>query len=129
MAADTRMSSGYSIVARDHSKTTKLTEKCVITSGGMVADIETLHKLLIAKITTYKLQNRREPSVESLAQLLGNTLYGRRFMPYYAFNLLCGIDQHGCGTVYGYDAIGSYDKLTYGVQGSGSQLGAPILDN
>ena len=31
--------------------------------------------------------------------------------------------------VYGYDAIGSYDKLTYGVQGSGSQLGAPILDN
>jgi 20S proteasome subunit beta 6 len=31
--------------------------------------------------------------------------------------------------VYGYDAIGSYDKLTYGVQGSGSELGAPILDN
>ena len=31
--------------------------------------------------------------------------------------------------MYGYDAIGSYDKLTYGVQGSGSELGAPILDN
>ena len=50
-------------------------------------------------------------------------------MPFYAFNLLCGIDVNGQGTVYGYDAIGSYDKLTYGVQGSGSELGAPILDN
>ena len=50
-------------------------------------------------------------------------------MPYYAFNLLCGINEKGEGVVYGYDAIGSYDKLTYGVQGSGSQLGAPILDN
>ncbi len=64
-----------------------------------------------------------------MAQLLGNTLYGRRFMPFYAFNLLCGLDMQGEGAVYGYDAIGSYDKLTYGVQGSGSQLGAPILDN
>ena len=50
-------------------------------------------------------------------------------MPYYAFNLLCGLDKDGMGCVFGYDAIGSYDKLTYGVQGSGSELGAPILDN
>ena len=41
-------------------------------------------------------------------------------MPYYAFNLLCGLDVNGEGCVYGYDAVGSYDKLTYGVQGSGS---------
>lgn len=50
-------------------------------------------------------------------------------MPYYAFNLLCGLDMNGQGIVYGYDAIGSYDKLSYGVQGSGSELGIPILDN
>jgi 20S proteasome subunit beta 6 len=81
----------------------------------MVADIETLHKLLIAKVKTYERQFKKTLTVESLAQLLGNTLYGRRFMPYYAFNLLCGIDMSGQGVVYGYDAIGSYDKLTYGV--------------
>ena len=92
VAADTRISSGYSILARDYSKTTRLTDKCVITSGGMVADIETLHKLLISKVMTYERQFKKSPTVESLAQLLGNTLYGRRFMPFYAFNLLCGID-------------------------------------
>lgn len=95
----------------------------------MVADIETLHKLLIAKVKTYERTFKKSPSVESLAQLLGNTLYSRRFMPFYAFNLLCGLDKNGAGIVYGYDAIGSFDKLTYGVQGSGSELGAPILDN
>ncbi len=129
VAADTRISQGYNILSREYSKTTKLTDKVVITSGGMVADIETLHKMLIAKVKTYERQFKKSPSLESMAQLLGNTLYGRRFMPYYAFNLLCGLDENGQGSVYGYDAIGSYDKLTYGVQGSGSELGAPILDN
>jgi 20S proteasome subunit beta 6 len=129
VAADTRISQGFNILSREHSKTTRLTDKCVITSGGMVADIETLHKLLIAKVKTYERQFKKSPSIEALAQLLGNTLYSRRFMPFYAFNLLCGLDSHGAGIVYGYDAIGSFDKLTYGVQGSGSELGAPILDN
>ena len=54
-AADTRVSNGYSIVKRDHSKTTKLTEKCVITSAGMVADVEQLHKQLIFDIKKYKM--------------------------------------------------------------------------
>lgn len=95
----------------------------------MVADVETLHKNLITRIRVYEQQMHKSPSTESIAQFLSNTLYGRRFMPFYAFNLLCGLGKDGTGEIYGYDAIGSYDKLTYGVQGSGSQLGAPILDN
>ena len=95
----------------------------------MVADIDALHKYLKARIKIYIMKDHREPTLESLAQLLSNTLYSRRFMPYYTFNLLCGMTVEGEGMVYGYDAIGSYDKLTYGVQGSGTQLGAPILDN
>lgn len=129
VAADTRISQGYSILSRDYRKTTKLTDKCVITSSGMVADIETLHKNLITKVKIYERQHKRQPDTESLAQLLGNTLYGRRFMPYYAFNLLCGLDKTGKGVVYGYDAIGSYDTLTYGVQGTGVSMAAPLLDN
>ena len=95
----------------------------------MVADVETLHKNLQFVIRQYEMQNKRSPSTACIAKKLSVTLYGRRFMPYYAFNLLCGIGEDGKGEVYGYDAVGSYDKLTYGVQGSGSQLGAPILDN
>ena len=86
----------------------------------MVADIDALHKNLLMRIRIYSMQNKREPTLESIAKLLSNTLYGRRFMPYYAFNLLCGLDgQTGEGIVYGYDAVGSFDKITYGAQGSG----------
>ena len=93
MAADTRISNGYSILSRSHSKTTKLTENVVITSGGMVADIEALHKDLLFTVRMYEIQNKKSPTVENLAPKLMNMLYGRRFMPFYAFNLLCGLDK------------------------------------
>ena len=95
----------------------------------MVADMETLHKLLITKVKVYEREHKRAPTTESIAQLLSVTLYGRRFMPYYSFNLLCGLTKEGAGAVYGYDAIGSYDCVSYGTQGSGQEMAAPLLDN
>lgn len=124
-----RVSTGYSILTRNQRKTTQLTKTCAITSAGMVADVEALHKLLLTKIRIYKMQYKREPTMPSLAKLLCNTLYGRRFMPYYAFNLLCGIHPDtGKGTVYGYDAVGSFDAMPYGGQGSGQSMAVPVLD-
>ena len=63
VATDTRMSAGYNVLCREHSKTTKLTENCVITSAGMVADVETLHKNLQFTIRQYELTNKKSPSV------------------------------------------------------------------
>ena len=50
-------------------------------------------------------------------------------MPFYAFNLLCGLTKEGKGIVYGYDAIGSHDGVEYGAQGSGNSMGMTVLDN
>ena len=57
------------------------------------------------------------------------TLYYRRFFPYYAFAMIAGLDEHGKGAVYGYDAIGSYKRDDYGAMGSGQNFVMPILDN
>ena len=67
----------------------------------------------------------------SLSQLLGNTLYYRRFFPYYAFNILAGLDGDGVGAVYGYDAVGSFQRQPDGISanGSGVKLIMPLLDN
>ncbi len=59
---------------------------------------------------------------------MSKTLYGRRFFPYYTFNLVGGLDKDGRGVLYGYDAIGSYDCATALAQGSGAHMILPYLD-
>lgn len=75
------------------------------------------------------LQNEVELSTPSIAQMLSNTLYGRRFFPYYTFNIVAGIDDDGVGCVYGYDAVGSFERAKYVSEGSGVALVQPLLDN
>jgi len=129
IAADTRMSVGYSIHTRHQSKLTQLTNKCVIASAGMQSDVKTLHKTLETRITKYRQHHHKDMSTPSLAQMLSNTLYYRRFFPFYSFNVVGGLDDQGRGCVYSYDAIGSYERTLYSSSGSGQTLVIPLLDN
>lgn len=129
LASDTRLSTGYSILSRDSKKIFKLTEKAYLCSSGMYADIMALVKQLKIRIELYKANTKHDPSIESLSQLLSTTLYGRRFFPYYAFNVLAGVTDDGQLKLYGYDAIGSFDTLEYAANGSGKEIISPILDS
>lgn len=71
------------------------TDKAVIASAGMQADRVTLHKLLKARLKQYKFQHEKDMSTKAISQLLSQTLYGRRFFPYYTFNVVGGIDEDG----------------------------------
>lgn len=78
-------------------------------------------------------------TTSAVAALLGNTLFGRRFFPFYALNVLAGLDEEGSiiwfvsflghGCIYSYDAVGSYELLKYGVQGSAQSHIIPVLDS
>ncbi|PHJ17490.1 proteasome subunit beta type [Cystoisospora suis] len=126
---DTRLSTGFSIYSRKQSKITKLTDKVVIATSGMHAEKTTLHNLLQIRIEQYTHQHRHPPSLTAIAQLLSTMLYSKRFFPFYTFNVLCGIDENGKGAVYGYDAIGSFERAEYNSAGTGAHLVTPILDN
>ncbi|KAM0893105.1 hypothetical protein ACQ4PT_025352 [Festuca glaucescens] len=110
VAADTRLSVGYNILTRDHSKICELAEKCVIASSGFQGDIKALQKNLSAKELLYQHQHNKRMSCPAMAQLLSNTLEGK-------------------GCVYSYDAVGSYERTGYSAQGTGSTLIMPVLDN
>uniref|UniRef100_A0A6B2LGY9 Proteasome subunit beta n=1 Tax=Arcella intermedia TaxID=1963864 RepID=A0A6B2LGY9_9EUKA len=129
LASDTRLSSGYSIHTRTASKITALTDKCVISTSGMQADQRTLHKLLESRMVSYKQTHRKTMSTTAVAQMLSNTLYYKRFFPYYTFNVLGGIDENGVGCVFSYDAVGSFERTQYSSSGSGQGLIQPFLDS
>eukprot|EP00033_Pygsuia_biforma_P001258 GCRY01001424.1.p1 GENE.GCRY01001424.1~~GCRY01001424.1.p1 ORF type:complete len:238 (+),score=33.03 GCRY01001424.1:125-838(+) len=129
MAADTRLSEGYSILARNNSRALQLTSKAIVVSSGCQADISGLFKTLQYKVKQYKFKQEKEVAVESAAQMLGNELYGRRFFPYYTFNIIGGIDEAGTGYCAGYDAVGSFHRESCSCQGSGQQLMMGLLDN
>jgi len=129
IAADTRMSTGYSIHTRNYTKVCKLTSKCVIASSGMAADIDALHKVLLHKMKTYRQHHGREPNTIACARVLSNTLYYKRFFPYYTFNVLAGLDSNGMGCCFSYDAIGTLERVQYASSGTGHELVQSLLDN
>lgn len=65
-----------------------------------------------------------------VANLLSQKLYGRRHFPFYAFCVVSGLDpsRGGCGRVYVYDAIGSYEQVAVASAGTGREQLQPILD-
>jgi 20S proteasome alpha/beta subunit len=54
----------------------------------MQAEIQTLRKVLHAKSTQYEQKHGKKITAPSVAQMLGNTLYYKRFFPYYTFNVV-----------------------------------------
>ncbi len=95
----------------------------------MYADFIALQRYLKARIEMYRSNNKKEPTLDSIAQLLSVTLYRKRFFPYYCFTSLCGKNKDGKFVCFGYDAVGSYEALPNGAQGSGDKLIVPVLDN
>lgn len=80
------------------------------------------------KAERYKWDSLRAINVHAMSSLLSNSLYQRRFMPYYSFCTLAGFDSNGRGALYKYDAVGSHERVTATCSGKAEHLLQPMLD-
>eukprot|EP01086_Lenisia_limosa_P009447 TRINITY_DN3286_c0_g1_i1.p1 TRINITY_DN3286_c0_g1~~TRINITY_DN3286_c0_g1_i1.p1 ORF type:complete len:223 (-),score=30.64 TRINITY_DN3286_c0_g1_i1:184-852(-) len=129
IGADTRMSTGYSILSRKASKLYELSPKIIFAGSGCQGDRDAFQKLLVQKRIKYKQQHFKEMGLDATAQVVSRQLYGRRLFPYYVFSITGGMNEKGEGVVYAYDAVGSYHAEGWCCTGTGSALVIPLLDS
>lgn len=60
VAGSTRLSTGYSILTRNKSKLSQISQHCVVASGGFQGDIATLTKQLKARSCSVQLCQERQ---------------------------------------------------------------------
>uniref|UniRef100_T1GRS7 Proteasome subunit beta n=1 Tax=Megaselia scalaris TaxID=36166 RepID=T1GRS7_MEGSC len=125
IAADTRLSSGYSIHTRKQKKTFKLTNNTVLGSTGCWCDTLSLTSLLSYRMQSYVHTHQKTMSTNAIAQLISVMMYNKRFFPYYVSNILAGLDEEGNGVIYSYDPIGHCEKTTYRAGGTAGALLQP----
>ncbi|KAI8319712.1 N-terminal nucleophile aminohydrolase [Martensiomyces pterosporus] len=129
VAADTRQSNGYSINSRYDPKAFQLSNNAVLATTGYAADAKKLVEHIEQRAQMYFHKHDKVISTPAMAQLLSNTLYGKRFFPYYVFPILAGLDPEGKGAVFTYDPVGNMERVNYQAYGSASALVQPFLDN
>jgi 20S proteasome subunit beta 6 len=128
IVADTRLSRGYTCIARNESKIHNLGGENYMLSTGCHADVRNLWKRLDENATQYEFKMGRKLSLSATANLLSRTLYGARFFPYLSYNMLAGLDENGRGVVFNYDVVGSYESSNYFCGGTSQELIIPVLD-
>uniref|UniRef100_A0A1B0BG92 Proteasome subunit beta n=1 Tax=Glossina palpalis gambiensis TaxID=67801 RepID=A0A1B0BG92_9MUSC len=129
IAADTRLSSDYTIHTRNQNKLFPLTTKIVLGSTGCWSDTLALTSLVQIRMKMYEQEHMKIMPTEAAAHMLSILMYNRRFFPYYVSNILVGLDIESKGVVYSYDPIGHCEKSMYKASGSAGSLLQPVLDS
>ncbi|CAH1991140.1 unnamed protein product [Acanthoscelides obtectus] len=129
IAADTRLSAGFSIYTREQNKLFPLSDGTILGCAGCWCDTLTLTRILKSRMQMYQHEHNKTMSTTACAQMLSTLLYYKRFFPYYISNVMVGFDTEGKGCVYSYDPIGHCEKTNYKAGGSAGALLQPLLDN
>ncbi|OXC69723.1 hypothetical protein AYX13_01892 [Cryptococcus neoformans] len=129
IAGDTRQSEGYSIQTRYARKVWQLTDKVVLATNGFAADGNNFVKRVKQRLEWYEHAHNKSMGLKSIARMIQTMLYGKRFFPYYVYNILGGIEEDGSGAVYSFDPVGSYEREACRAAGAAQSLIQPFLDN
>ena len=104
----------------------------LVGSAGCNADCEMLKRVVQADLRAARYfgeSTANQVSCFHVASVLSQILYSRRTFPFYSFCVVGGLEPTThTGSVFVYDAIGSYEQVAVAAVGTGRELLQPILD-
>ena len=95
--------------------------------SGLGTDVQTFKSWMKFKLNLYKLQEGREMKASTFSKMVANSLYEKRFGPYFVQPLIAGLDKVS-DTEYKpiivtYDSIGTYQQSqSFECGGTGADL-------
>lgn len=104
-------------------------DRATLATNGFAADAEALVQLVRARLELYRSAHGASMPLAGVARMLCTILYGKRFFPYYVWNVLGGLDEEGKGAVYTFDPVGSYEREVCRAAGAAQSLLQPFLDS
>ena len=126
LASEKRLAYGGFIISKSAKKVFKITNRIGTAFAGLIADIQTLLRVVEANIKYYEVDSGRYISVYSAAKLLSNILYNQKSFPYYAETLVGGFDDTGYH-LYVLDPLGSLIEDDYAAVGSGAPIAIGVI--
>lgn len=127
MAADARAIVGYTIESKTIQKVIQVDDRAAMSIAGMAGDGQMLAKLLKAELALYKVNNGKNATIETSANLLSAIMHGSRYYPYMAVVLLGGLDEKG--RLFSFDPVGSLTEDPIASTGSGSTVAYGVMED
>lgn len=125
-ASEKRIAYGNFLVSKSTKKTFQLTPKVGATCAGLVADMQILSLQISALAKIRKMELKREIPPNSIAKMMSNMMYERRFFPLLTQVIVGGIVDKP--VIYTLDPLGSVLPDDYAAVGTGAEMALGVLD-
>ena len=113
-------------VSKNTKKTFQITSQVGAACAGLVADMQILSLQISALAKIRKMELKREVPPNSIAKMMSNMMYERRFFPLLTQVIVGGVVDKP--TIYTLDPLGSVLPDEYAAVGTGAEMALGVLD-
>ncbi len=125
-ASEKRIAYGNFLVSKTTKKTFQLTPKVGAACAGLVADMQILSLQISALAKIRKMEIKREIPPNTIAKMMSNMMYERRFFPLLTQVIVGGVVDKPA--IYTLDPLGSVLPDDYAAVGTGAETALGVLD-
>ena len=126
IASEKRVAYGNFLVSKSTKKTFQITSRVGAACAGLVADMQILSLQITALAKIRRMEIKREIPPNSIAKMMSNMMYERRFFPLLTQVIVGGIVDKPA--IYTLDPLGSVLPDEYAAVGTGAEMALGVLD-